>query len=61
MCQGRSSRIADHKLIMPPSVSKVLLVRNYVRVVQLPPLGQDWDGGQIASRALDELGCPAAE
>ena len=30
---GRSSHIADHKLVMPPSVSMVLLVRNYVRTV----------------------------
>ena len=58
---GRSSHIADHKLVMPPSVSMVLLVRNYVRAVQLPPLDQDSDGGQISSRALDEPSCPSTE
>ena len=62
MCvQGRSSRIMDHSLAMPPSLPMVFSVRSYVRAVRMLLLGWDWDGGQIASRALDELGCPAAE
>ena len=35
-------------------------VRNYVRVVRVPLLHRDWDGGQIASRALDEPRRPVA-
>ena len=62
MCvRERSSRIADHKLAMPPSMPMVFLVRSYVRAAQMPPLDRDWDGGQIASQDLDEPSYPAAE
>ena len=36
------------------------LVRNYARVVRMPLPDRGWDGGQIASRALDEPSCPVA-
>ena len=29
--------------------------------VPMPLFGRDWDGGQIASQALDELDCPTAD
>ena len=42
MCvQGRSSRIMDHGLVMPPSLPMVFLVRSYVCAVRMPPLGRD--------------------
>ena len=46
--------------LVPPSMSMEFRVRNYVCVVRVPLLHRDWDGGQIASRALDEPCCPAA-
>ena len=51
----------DHNLVMPPSLPMVFSVRSYVRAVRMPPFDRDWDGGQIASQALDELDYPAGE
>ena len=59
--QGRLSRIMDHGLDVPPSMPMVFQVRSYVRTAQMSPLYWDWDGGRIASQALDELDYPAAE
>ena len=39
-------------------MSMEFCVRNYVRVVRMPLLHRDWDGGRIANRVLDELRYP---
>ena len=36
------------------------LVRNYARVVRMPLPDRGWDGGEIATRALDEPRRPGA-
>ena len=58
--QIRLSRIVDHDQVMPPSLPMVFLVRSYVHAVRMPPLGRDWDGGQIANSARDEPRYPIA-
>ena len=61
MCvQGRSSRIVDHSLVMPPSLPMVFLVRSYARAIRMPRLGGDFEGGRISSPALDEPSCRSA-
>ena len=59
--QERLSRIVDHDLVEPPSMPMEFWVRSYGRVVWMPLPHRDWDGGQIASQALDELDSPAVE
>ena len=55
MCvHGRSSRIMDHSLAMPPSLPMVFSVRSYERAVRVPRLGGGFDGGRIANQVQDE-------
>ena len=57
---GPLRRIVGRALIVPPPMSMVFSVRNYVRAARLSLLDWDWDGGRIARRALNVPGDPVA-
>ena len=46
-------RVLECVVVAPPSppVPMVFLMRNYVRVTRVSPLGWDWGGRRIATRA----------
>ena len=59
--QDGLSRIMDHGLAVPQFMPMVFWVCSYVRTIQMPRFGRGWDGGRIASQALNELDCPAVK